>query len=530
MGTYLNPGNENFAVIKNNNYVDKTMMISLINSTINTPEKLTCISRPRRFGKSFAAQMVCAYYDNSCDSHELFDGMKISEDASYEKYMNKYDVIYVDMTGVKPFTDNFKNLSSFLVTTISGELKKKYPDLDISGDFPATLVNAVTLSGTKFVFIIDEWDAPIRESKGEPSIRKEYLEFLRSVFKNSGVTNRVFAAAYMTGILPIKKMEGHSAVSDFEEYTVLDPQLFSGYVGFTENEVRKLCSDHDMDFETMKYWYDGYNFKGAGSVYNPNSVMKAIRKRAFDSYWPKTTAADSLMEYISKDYSGLTKTIAELIAGIDVQVDTENFTNDPSETYDKDDVLTLLVHLGYLTFDQKSSRVRIPNEEIRKEFQRAIHKVKHTETLKRLNESEQLFIDTITGNEEAVAQQIEKIHREETSPIHYNREDSLRSVIKLAYYTYRDHYVQWEEMPAGNGYADIAFLPKKDSDYPILVIELKWNKTAETAIEQIRNRHYPESFKGCGSEIVLVGVSYDKDEKPGQRTHKCRIEKIAMER
>jgi hypothetical protein len=278
----------------------------------------------------------------------------------------------------------------------------------------------------------------------------------------------------------------------------------------------------------MKLWYDGYYFEKVGSVYNPNSVMKAIQRKRYRSYWTETSAAEGLMDYISKDYNGLTKTIAELIAGIEVDIDPEGFANDLTTFNGKDDVLTLLVHLGYLAYDYSKSTVRIPNEEIRREFQKAIRKVKHTATLKRLEESEQLFTDTIEGNEEAVAAQIEKIHTEETTPLHYNKEDSLRSVIKLAYYTYRDHYVQWEEMPAGNGFADVAFLPKYDSDYPILVIELKWNQDAVTAIDQIRSRHYPESFAGYGRDVILVGITYDKNAKPGERKHVCRIEKMEM--
>jgi hypothetical protein len=120
----------------------------------------------------------------------------------------------------------------------------------------------------------------------------------------------------------------------------------------------------------------------------------------------------------------------------------------------------LLVHLGYLAYDSTTEKVRIPNEEVRQEFQRSVREVPHEETQRRLQESERLFSDTIAGNEDAVAEQIEKVHAEETSPLHYNSEASLRSVIKLAYYAYSDHYLQWEELPAGIGFADIAYLTK----------------------------------------------------------------------
>ena len=294
-------------------------------------------------------------------------------------------------------------------------------------------------------------------------------------------------------------------------------------MGFTEQEVKDLCAKHDISFELMKQWYDGYEFKDVGAVYNPNSVMKAIRYKDFDSYWTETSAAEGLMDYISKPYNGLTKTIAELIGGVDVKVSTTGFANDLVTFRGKDDVLTLMIHLGYLAYDSESGTVHIPNEEIRQEFQKAVREVDHEATMKRLHESDQLFQDTLEMREEAVAAQIEKIHREESAPLHYNKEASLRSVIKLAYYTYRDHYLQFEELPSGDGYADIVYLPKRDSDWPALVIELKWNKNKDGAIDQILKKQYPDVLKNYGSRILLVGINYDKDASAGERKHTCRI-------
>ena len=522
MGTYLNPGNSGFAEMLKSDYVDKTGLIRIINSTIGTKQKLTCISRPRRFGKSYAAQMLCAYYDKTCDSHELFSDYTISKDKSYEKNLNKYDVIYLDMTNLLGKTSP-QNLVGFIQEKLIGEIQKSYDEVNVDGTLDEVLVHTVGCTGNKFIMIIDEWDAPIRET---PEIGEDYLKFLRMLFKSSGTTSRIFAAAYMTGILPIKKDGKQSTISDFEEYSMVKPRMFGGYVGFTEQEVIELCDKHSISFEMMKQWYDGYEFKGIGSVYNPNSVMKAVYYDDFDSYWTETSAAEGLMEYISKDYNGLTKTIAELIGGVDVKVNTNGFANDLVTFKGKDDVLTLMIHLGYLAYNSETKTVHIPNEEIKREFQKSIREVNHKETLKRLEESDKLFLNTVEGNEEAVAEQIEKVHREETAPLHYNKEDSLRSVIKLAYYTYREHYVQFDELPSGEGYVDIAYIPKHDSDWPALVIELKWNESADGAISQILRKKYPESLKNFGNEIVLVGISYDKDAPGGDKKHHCKILKI----
>ena len=363
----------------------------------------------------------------------------------------------------------------------------------------------------------------IREAKNEPETQAVYLNLLRGWFKNNNFTPKAVAAAYMTGILPIKKDGSQSAISDFDEYSMIKPLEFGGYVGFTEAEVRALCEERNADFPMMKKWYDGYSFKNVGSVYNPNSVMKALRNDDFDSYWTETSAAEGLLEFISKDYNGMTKTIAELIGGVDVAVSTTGFANDLTTFRGRDDVLTLMIHLGYLAYDSVTKTIRIPNEEIKLEFARAVKEVSHKATLERLKESEQLFLDTFNRNEEAVAAQIEKIHREETSPLHYNRGDSLRSVIQLAYYTYRDQYVQFEELGAGEGYADVAYIPRHDSDAPALIIELKWNHEAETAIDQILRKKYPDAIRNLGTRILLVGISYEKDAPDKSRKHTCKI-------
>lgn len=333
----------------------------------------------------------------------------------------------------------------------------------------------------------------------------------------------------MTGILPIKKDGSQSAISDFLEYSMVKPRQFGKYVGFTEDEVRKLCDDYGRDFEMMKQWYDGYSFRDLESVYNPNSVMKAIRNDDFDSYWTQTSAAESLMGYISLDFDGLGKTVSELVGGVETKVDTKGFANDLVTFRDRDDVLTLLIHLGYLAYNEITQKAHIPNEEIRLEFARAIRQVKRDDTIRRVRESEQLIEDTVHGNEEAVARQIEKIHEEE-SPLYYNNEQALRSVIKRAYFSYGDEYVMSEELPAGVGYADIVYWPKKNSVLPALVIELKWKKSAESALEQIRERRYPEAVRGYGGAVLLVGISYDREAPAGKRKHTCRIEKYEEDR
>lgn len=427
MGNYLNPGNSGFTGIRNDMYVDKSGLIGLINETIGTPGRLTCVSRPRRFGKSFAAKMLCAYYDRSCDSGPLFEDLIIATDKRYAKsypmHRNRYDVIYLDMAAMIGEV-SYRDLIPCIRRNVIRELIRAYPDMEQEEGFAPTLGNAVSVSGTKFVMIIDEWDAPIREAKDDHEVQKAYLEFLRSLFKNSGITDKIFAAVYMTGILPIKKDGSQSAISDFWEYSIINPLHFAEYTGFSEREVRALCAEYHGDFAQMKQWYDGYTVGKAGSVYNPGSVIKALRSREFDSYWKESSASKNLMEYISLDFDGLSKTVAELLGGIEVSVNTRGFANDLVSFQSKNDVLTLLIHLGYLAYRKESGTVHIPNEEIRLEFAESIREVNRDETIRRVLESDRLIADTVQGNAEAVAAGIEKI-QPAAYPLRANKGDTV---------------------------------------------------------------------------------------------------------
>jgi len=527
MGTYLNPGNSGFALILNDEYIDKTGLIDLINHSINTPRMLSCISRPRRFGKSFAAKMLCAYYDCSCDSHELFDDRAIAKTEGYLKHLNQYHVINLDITSfvsdAKRQLIPIEDVPNEIERAIHKELKDSFPESSYGDNFREDLIRCVEETGRKFVFIIDEWDALIREAKDETEVQAAYLNLLRGWFKNSSFTPKVMAAAYMTGILPIKKDGSQSAISDFREYTILDPGRFVEFTGFTEEEVKGLCEKHGMSFEDAKKWYDGYDFPKVGAIYNPYSVMCAMQNQKFGSYWKKTSAAESLMTYINMDFEGLQEMISRLIAGEEIEVDTESFENDFETFICSDDVLTLLIHLGYLTWCEETGRTRIPNEEVRAEF-RKILKGRNVSRkwMELIGRSRRLLEDTIAGNSDEVARAIEVIRDTQYAPTFYNDEQALRYVIKFAYIAAVEQYLKIEELPSGKGIADVVFLPKKMSGFPAMVVELKWNKSPKGAIGQIREKNYPAVLKDYGGEIVIAGINYDEKTKK----HSCLIERV----
>lgn len=523
MGNYLNMGNDGFQSIRKGLYVDKTGLLIYMNAILGTAKKLTCVSRPRRFGKSFAAKMLCAYYDKSCDSRELFEDLEISKAPSFERNLNKYDVIYLDITWfISTRRGSITNIVADMQNRVIQELVGIYPSIagQDESSLPEVLSQISRTTGNKFIIIIDEWDAFFRETKDDSALQKDYIQLLRGLFK-SPITDKTIEAAYMTGILPIKKYGTQSALTDFIEYTMISPKNLAEYVGFTEAEVKQLCKRYGMEFLEAKKWYDGYAFSSVRSVYNPSAIAMAMQTGEYASYWTSTETYESLKFYIDMDFDGLKDAIVWMLSGERCPVDTISFQNDMTNIRSRDDVFTLLIHLGYLAYDAGTKSVTIPNEEIRQEFVTAVKNGRYTELAALIKESDLLLQYTLNQDEDAVAEAIEKAHSASTAPVFYNNEQALRSVIRMAYISCVDKFQEIQELPSGIGYADVVYLPKKNSPMPIILIELKWNKTADGAVKQIGEKNYPQIFDGYGSDILLVGISYDEKTKK----HNCVIEK-----
>ncbi|MDD7388911.1 MAG: AAA family ATPase [Lachnospiraceae bacterium] len=520
MGMYLNVGNAGFQSVRKGLYVDKSELIAFINSTLGTKDKLTCVSRPRRFGKSFATQMLCAYYDKSCDSRSLFCDLKIAENPDFDTFLNQYNVIYLDITWFISTERNVKNTVSYLQEQVINELCSVYPFVEKESSLPIVLAKIAERTGQQFIIIIDEWDALFREAKDDVVLQKEYLQLLRGLFKSS-LTDKMIEAAYMTGILPIKKYGTQSALTDFREYTMLQPKKLAEYVGFTEAEVKKLCREYNMNFEDAKKWYDGYSFSKVKSVYSPNSVIQAIINEEFGDYWTETETYESLKSYIDLNEDGLKDAIVSMLAGNRCRINTRTFQNDISNIKNKDDVLTLLVHLGYLAYDSTKREVYIPNQEVADEFKNAVEYSGWKGISEALQASEELLEATLRGDTRTVEEGIDAIHASNVSVLAYNNENALSCVITLAYYSAQKDYTLIRELPTGKGFADIVFLPRKHTDKPTLIVELKWDKSVQGAINQIKEKNYAGLLDEYTENLLLVGINYNKKEK----RHECLIEK-----
>ncbi len=523
MGHYLNPGNEGFKrALRAKIYIDKSGMIAYLNSVIGTDDGFVCVSRPRRFGKSMAANMLAAYYGKECDSRKLFESRKIAESDSFEAHLNQYDVIFLNIQQVLSSAKSPESVADFLQKSVLNELKEKYPGQVKEDDthLPTVLANIYAQNAEAkkgFVFILDEWDCIFREDKRNTTAQKLYLDFLKDLFKD----RTYVALAYMTGILPIKKYGTHSALNIFDEYSMTAPEMLAEYVGFTEKEVACLCSEYGKDFEEMRLWYDGYIFPENLHIYNPKSVVDAMRSRHLKSFWTNTETYEALQLYIDLNEDGLKEALTEMLVGNSCRLDTGTFQNDMTSFKSWDDILTLLIHLGYLAYDETVKAAFIPNEEVRIEFVRAVRNSGRPELFKLLSTSDELLEAAFRMDEDTVAQKVQEIHSEYTAPIFYNDEQALRMVLMIACIGRTDDYRIYQELPAGTGYADIVLQPKNNT-YPPVIIELKWNKNAGGAISQIKEQNYIQGIDSHTGEIMLVGINYDKTTK----LHTCKIKKF----
>jgi hypothetical protein len=533
MGIYLNPGNAGFKQSVNSTiYVDKTGLIAYTNSMLETEQKYICVSRPRRFGKSMAAEMLCAYYDRSTDSRELFAPFEIAGHPSFERCINRYDVLYINMIDFLTQSQDMQAMIGLLQSKLQNDLIEAYGSEACGAGNLADTLSRLALpenGALRFVVIIDEWDCVFREWKGELKAQKDYLGFLRSLLKDKSS----IALAYMTGILPIKKYGAHSALNMFDEFSMEDQLQLARYTGFTGDEVEALCVSYGRDAEDFRVMYNGYLLSDSGGntyeIYNPRSVVKALQNNNLSNYWTRSETYEALRVYIDLDFDGLRDKVTALLAGERVPVDTSKFQNDMTTFTKADDVLTLLIHLGYLglvktgeanEFDFPTGEVFVPNKEIFAEYRRAMEDGGWPEVMKAVQASKTLLDALWAQDAASVASGIEAAHLD-TAHITYNSEAALSYTVALALFAARDYYTLVKELPSGKGFVDIAFIPRPNrANVPAMLVELKWDASAETAINQIRGNCYPDSLGAWAGNIVIAGISYDKK----TREHSCVIE------
>ncbi|MBR6245620.1 AAA family ATPase [bacterium] len=521
MGIYINPGNENLKeALRSEIFVDKSLILKKFCGLMNTKQKFVCISRPRRFGKTMVRDLMAAYFSKGCDSIELFKDLKIATESCFAENLNKFNVITIDLGSFYNRIKNKAEILDYLKNEILQDFRNEFPDIELSENMPlADMIQRIyTKTGIKFVIIIDEYDTFIRERQSE-ILLEEYRSFLNSIFKNNELSPAI-ALAYLTGILPIERDKVQSKLNNFKESNMLSPFGFEEYFGFTKEEVETLCDRYEMSFAECESWYDGYKI-GSLDIYNPNSLVEAMMRHEYGNYWQATGSYEAVSDYIKLDYKGIRTAITDMMAGEQVPVNVVNFKNSLNEINSKDNVLTYLIHLGYLNYDNSTGLCRIPNKEIRQEWESAVGDAENfSKIAEMIDDSNRLLKWTIEGEAERVAAALDNAHLNVADPLDYNDKSSLKTAIILAYYTARSKYTIVKGLPSGKGFADIAFIPLEKND-PAIIVELKWNKDADTAIKQIKEKRYPAVLENYLDNLLLVGVNYDKNTK----VHDCVIEK-----
>ena len=389
-------------------------------------------------------------------------------------------------------------------------------------------------TGTQFIISLDEWHSIYRMDEDNEKAQETWIEFLRALFKGPAA-KRYIALAYMTGVLPIRHYASESPLNNFHEYNVFDTHPFEPFFGFTQNEVMALCQRYSIDCNEMKRWYDGYIINGYiekdgqyfdidEHICNPNSVMKAIARRKFKCYWNDTGALEPIRRYVQLNIEGTKDALVRMLAGETCEYRAVPFNNTFNDLKTYDSVMTILTHLGYINYHQKTGRGTIPNEEIREAIYDIASASRWDGVLRSIEASEKFIDHLIHGDEVGVAAILDKIHCELASILTFNDENTLACVVMYACYTARRDFFVFRELPSGVGFVDIALIPLPSRGLPAVLVELKWDKTADTAIQQIYNRKYTSAFDDYEGEIVLVGVNYNKESK--DKMHECKIERV----
>ena len=522
MGIYLNPSNDNYtATTRREIFVDKTMMLSVLNQFIKTDNKYICVSRPRRFGKTIAGNMICAYYSKGCDSRSLFEPLKISKDESFESNLNRFNVIKIDVNSEYRNERDEENLLNNLQDKIVAEFSQQFPDITFKEHESVgnCILKVFDAKKEQFVIMMDEYDVLVRENITS-SLFTQYLNFLNGLFK-SDTLRPAIALAYLTGILPVIRDKVQSKLNNFREYTILDAGKLAEFIGFTGDEVKELCEKYNVDYIETKRWYDGYTQRGF-EIYNPESLVLSLEEGIFANYWSKTSTYAVISDRIQENFEGMKDDVVRMLSGESVDVNVTRYMNTMTDFLTRSDAFTYLIHLGYLAYNREDGTCRIPNREVRQEWFNAIEtNDEYKITNKIIQSSKELLAETLRKNAEAVARALDVSHIHVTSNRSYNNEDALQSAIYLSFIYALNKYTVIKEATTGKGFADVVFIPYVPN-IPAMIIELKRNDCVESALKQIREKQYFASLEHYSGNLLFIGINYDEK----QKTHTCKIEEF----
>lgn len=497
-------------VLRDKIYVDKTMLIEKTNDLLGRDSCYVCITRPRRFGKTINANMLGAYYTVGYDCRALFHGLKIESSDTFEKHLNKHHVIYIDFSRMPDYCNCFDDYLSWINDRLTHDMKTAF---GIEKENHDSIQDIIYKTKEKYVFLLDEWDSVFYEDFMSEADKKKYLKFLKGLLKDQPYVE----LAYMTGVLPIAKYSAGSELNMFDECGFLNDPEYEDYYGFSETEVKELCRLYPKPgYEDLVYWYDGYYKSNGSRLFNPRSVSFALSKGFCKNYWTESGPMNEIAQVIEHNVDAVREDIVKLVAGIPVEIKLDGYAATQLDLNNRNEILSAMVVYGFLSY--YDNQLRIPNKELMEKFEQILKRESMGAVSEIVTYSREVLQATINKEADKVAAFIEKAHDKEIPFIKYNDENSMSCVITLCYLYARNYYKIKREEQSGKGYADFIFKPLKDG-YPAMVLELKYGKSAEEAIQQIKHKHYSDALKDYG-EILLVGINYTEKDK----LHTCIIE------
>ena len=238
--------------------------------------------------------MLECYYSKNANFKDLFDKLNISKCSSYEKHINKHNVIYITFNLNAGENDTYKGYIDYYKSRLISDIKELWPDIKVNDDIPDMLSEVQSKTGEGFIFIIDEWDYIFNNNLYSEEDRNKYLLFLKNILKDRSYVE----LCYITGVLPIAKYSIGSALNMFREFNFLNDDVYYNFYGFTTKEVDDLCKKQNkLSMDELREWYDGYKIQGI-DLYNPRSVVCALLDGSCKSYWTSTGPMDEILYYI----------------------------------------------------------------------------------------------------------------------------------------------------------------------------------------------------------------------------------------
>ena len=534
MGQYLNskePYDRYKTVMKGPYFVDKTEILEELIPALEQEQRLFCITRPRRFGKTVMANMIAAFFSNTGEP-SLFENLSAAKQEQYRKHVGQHDVIYIDFSEMPRECHAYQDYITRIQDGLVRDIQEAYPELKIEKSAAVWDILSLVFdkTGHKFIFVMDEWDAVFHMSFITERDRENYLLFLKLLLKGKSYVE----LAYMTGVLPISKYSDGSELNMFLEYNMATRVRFSEYFGFTDEEVDTLYQRYlsrtkkpQITRESLREWYDGYHTAAGERLYNPRSVVCALTDNQLSNYWVSSGKYDSIFTYIRYNVDQIQNDLALMFAGEKIPSGIQEYAATAQELKTKEEIYSAMVVYGLLTYD--NGMVFIPNKELMGSYAAMMKKETSLGYVYRLaNISSQMLQATLAGDTDTMTRIIQYAHNTEVPILSYNNEVELSAIINLVYLAARDQYRVEREDKAGKGYVDFIFYPIRH-DQDCIILELKVDHTPEEAVAQIKEKQYALRFKGKLSEgerytgrILAVGISYDKETKE----HSCKVEEL----